>query len=155
VLDRADLAVAHHHVGATLQDRLHEAGDVGAVVLVVGVGVDDHVGPQLQAGVEPRLKARRQALVVGEAHDVVHPFAARHLDRLIRRAVVDHKPLHDVEALERAWQVGQREGQRLRLVPTGDLDDELHARGCPTGDLPKYPKAAGRAPPAMCRGTRG
>ena len=66
------LAVADHHVGLAGQDRRDQLRDVGAVVLVVGVGVHDHVGAQLQAGVEARLERRRQALVVGEPHDVVH-----------------------------------------------------------------------------------
>ena len=36
----------------------HELGDVGAVVLVVGVGVDDHVGAELQRRVDARPGSR-------------------------------------------------------------------------------------------------
>ena len=94
------LAVAHHHVRAAREDRRHEAGYVRPVVLVVGVGVHDHIRAQLQARVETGLEARREALVVGEAHNVVHALAPRHLDRLIGGAVVDYEPLHHVEALD-------------------------------------------------------
>ena len=79
----------------------------GAVVLVVGVGVHDHIGAELQAGVEPGLEACRQALVVGQAHYVIDAMRARHRDRLVGRAVVDDQPLHDLEALDLAWQVGR------------------------------------------------
>ena len=74
-------------IGAT------SVGDVAAVVLVVGVGVDDHVGAELQARVEARLEAVRQALVVRQPHDVVDAVRARDLDRPVGRAVVDDEPL--------------------------------------------------------------
>ena len=93
VLDARHLAVADDHVGAPGEDRRDEPRDVRAVVLVVGVGVDDHVGAELQAGVEARLEAGREALVVGQAHDVVDAVRARHRDRLVGRAVVDDQPL--------------------------------------------------------------
>ena len=62
-------------------------------VLVVGVGVDDDVGAELQAGVEPGLESRRQALVVGQPDDVLDPAFAGDLDRAIGRAVVDDEQL--------------------------------------------------------------
>ena len=93
-----DLAVADDHVGAPVEDRAHEPGDVRPVVLVVGVGVDDHVGAELQRGVDAGLEAGGQALVVGQAHEVVDAVRARHRDRLVGRAVVDDEPLDDVEA---------------------------------------------------------
>ena len=138
-----DLAVADDHVGAPLEDRRDELCDVRAVVLVVGVGVDDHVGAELQRGVDAGLEARRQALVVGQAHDVVDAVRARDRDRLVGRAVVDHQPLDDVEALDRARQVGERRGQLLGLVEAGDLDDELH-RCDDCLDLPAAGPEAGR-----------
>ena len=70
----------------------------GAVVLVVGVGVDDHVGAELQRRVEPGLEAGREALVVGQAHDVVDAVRARDRDVAVGRAVVDDQPLDGVEA---------------------------------------------------------
>ena len=149
VLDVLDLAVADHHVGVAGDDRRDELGDVGPVVLVVGVGVDDHVGAELQRRVQARLEARRQALVVGQADDVVDAVLARDLDRAVGRAVVDDQPLDDVEARQLARQVAQRDGEGLLLVQAGDLDDELHgdaltvryrARGVPS---PRW-----RAPPS-------
>ena len=98
-------------------------------VLVVGVGVDDDVGAELQAGVEPGLEAGREALVVGQPDDVLDPALAGDLDRAVGRAVVDHEQLDRVEAVDRARQVGDRRRQRLLLVQAGDLDDQLHRRG--------------------------
>ena len=86
-------------------DRRDELGDVGALVLVVGVGVDDHVGAELQAGVEARLERRREALVVRQPDDVVDAVLAGDLDRGVGRAVVDDQPLDGVEPGDLARQV--------------------------------------------------
>ncbi len=100
MLDLRHLAVADHHVGLAGQDRADQRGNVARVVLVVGVGVDDDVGPELETGVEAGLERGREALVVGQAHDVVDPVGARDLDRAIARAVVDDEPFDLVEAIE-------------------------------------------------------
>ena len=92
------LAVADDHVGVAGDDRRDELGDVRAVVLVVGVGVDDHVGAELERGVEAGLEAVREALVVRQPDDVVDAVGARHLDGAVGRAVVDDEPLDGVEA---------------------------------------------------------
>jgi hypothetical protein len=39
-----------------MEDRAHELVHVGAFVLVVAIGVDDHIRPQLQRGVQSSLK---------------------------------------------------------------------------------------------------
>ena len=95
-------------------------------VLVVGVGVDDHVGAELQRGVDARLEAGREALVVGQPDEVVDAVRARDRDRLVGRAVVDDQPLDDVEAVDLARQLGERQRKLLCLVEAGDLDDQLH-----------------------------
>jgi len=126
VLDPRDLTIADDHVRSPRENRHHEPGDVRAVVLVVGIGVHDHIGPELQAGVQTRLESRRQTLVVRQAHDVVDPVCACHRDRLIGRSVVDDQPFHRIEALERARQVRERPGELIGLVEAGNLNDELH-----------------------------
>ena len=73
MLDLRHLAVADDHVGLPGEDRRDQLRDVGAAVLVVGVGVDDDVGAELQAGVEPGLEPRREPLVVGQPDDVLDP----------------------------------------------------------------------------------
>ena len=144
-----DLAVADDHVGLAAQDRRDELRDVGALVLVVGIGVDDHVGAELQAGVEARLERRRQALVVGQPDDVVDAVRARDLDRRVRRAVVDDQPLDDIEPGHLARQMAQRERELVLLVETGNLDDELHVRSARRSDydvaLPGSDALSGRA----------
>ena len=52
-----DRARADHHVGFAGQDRGGQLGDVRGFVLVVGVGIDDDVRAQAQAGVKPVMKA--------------------------------------------------------------------------------------------------
>jgi hypothetical protein len=104
-------------------------GDVAAVVLVVGVGVDDHVGAELEPRVKARLKARGQTLVVGQLDDVVDAVVPRDVDGGVAGAVVDDQPFHLVDALDLARQVRQRLGQLRFLVETRDLDDQLHGPG--------------------------
>ncbi len=100
------------HVGAAGEDRRDQLRDVAAEVLVVGVGVDDDVGAELQRRVEAGLEAGRQALVVRQLDDVVDAVRARDLDRAVGRAVVDHEHLDLVEARDRSGQIGERRGKR-------------------------------------------
>ena len=111
-----DLAVADDHVGLAGEDRRDQLRHVGAAVLVVGVGVDDDVGAELEAGVEPGLESGGEALVVGQPDDVLDPVLARDLDRAVGRAVVDDQQLDLVDALDLARQVGDRRRQRRLLV---------------------------------------
>ena len=98
VLDRHHVAVADHHVGVAGDDRRDQRGDVVGRVLVVGVGVHDDVGAELEAGVEAGLEGEGQALVVGELHDVVDAELLGDLDGAVGGAVVDDQPLDRVEA---------------------------------------------------------
>ena len=74
------LTIADDHVGAPVEYRLDQIGNVGARVLVVAVGVDDHVGAELEAGVEARLEAGCKATVVGQSDDVVNAVRSRDVD---------------------------------------------------------------------------
>jgi hypothetical protein len=105
VLDVPHLPVADHHVGAVGCDRLDQPGDVRGAVLAVGVGVDDHVGAQLQSGVETRLERRREPAVTGQPYQVIDAVAPRHLHRAVGRAIVDHEPFDLIEARHLARQV--------------------------------------------------
>jgi hypothetical protein len=121
-----DLTVSDDHVGVPPQDRRDELGDVGRVVLVVGVGVYDHVRAELQTGVQSSLETGGQPLVIGETHHVIHAAVLGHFNRLVRRAVIDDQPLHRVEPVELTGQQRQRVRQLLLLVETGNLDDQFH-----------------------------
>ena len=136
-------------MSASRRRSARPAQDVRAAVLVVGVGVDDDVGAELQRGVQAGLEARGQALVVRQADDVVDAVRAGDLDRAVGGAVVDDEPLDRVEAGDLAREVGERRGEGLLLVQAGDLDDELHHTG--------RRRRAGRAnhgPCALPRGSR-
>ncbi len=126
VLDRVDLAVADDHVRLAGQHGGDQVGDVRRVVLVVGVGVDDHVGAELEAGVEPGLESRGETAVVRQLDDVVDAVGAGHLEGAVDRAVVDHQPLDGVEPRHLAREVGEGRREGLLLVETRDLDDQLH-----------------------------
>ena len=126
VVDRGDIAVTDHHFGLAVEDRPHQQRHVGAAVLVVGVGVDDDVGAELQTGVETGLETGCQTAIVGQLDDVVDPALECHGDRFVGRSVVDHEELDLVDAVDLPGQVGKRRRQGFLLVQTGDLDDCLH-----------------------------
>ena len=130
VRDRLDVAVADADVGLAGEQRRQQQRDVAAGVLVVGVGVDDVVGAQLQRGVDAGGEGGGQPLAAAEAHHVVDAAGAGDLGRAVARAVVDHQPLDDVDAGHGGRQIAQRAGQRLGLVQARDLDDQL--RHAPT-----------------------
>jgi hypothetical protein len=127
VLDRLHLAIADDHVRLAAQDRPDQLGDVATLVLVVSVGVDDHVGPQLEAGVKPGLECGREALVVGQPDHVIDPVSPSDLDRAVLGAVVDEQPFDRLEPLHMTWQVIECFGKLVFLVETGDLNDQLHS----------------------------
>ena len=105
---RPQAAVAHDQVGLAGDDRRDQRPDVLAAVLVVAVGVDDHVGAELERGVQARLEGGREALVAREPHDVVDAALARDVSGPVRRPVVHDQPLHRVEPVDLPWQL--REG---------------------------------------------
>jgi hypothetical protein len=100
VLDSRNLSIADHHVGATLEDRRDELRDVGGRVLIIGVGVDDHIRAELQRRVQPRLKGRREPLVVGQPDEVVDAALARGRGGPVGGAVVDDQPLDAIEPIQ-------------------------------------------------------
>ncbi len=125
VRDRLDVPIADADVGLAGDERCQELRDVGARVLVVGVGVDDVVRAQRECAVDARAERGRQTLVAAEPHDVRDAVGARDLRRAIPRAIVDDERLDDVDAGNRRRQIAQRLRQRLGLVEARNLDDEL------------------------------
>ena len=134
--------VPHHQVGPALQDRADQLRDRRAGVLVVGVGVDHHVGAQAQRGVEAGLEGVGEAAVHRVADDVLHPQGPGHLGGPVPAAVVDHQDLDSVDALDLPGDRRQRQGQGPLFVVAGDLYDELHRRQytrpppCPVSSTP-------------------
>ena len=72
-----------------------EVGDRRTLVLVVGIGVHDHVGAGSEAGVESGHERRREPTVASVRHDVVDTQLAGDLDGAVGAAVVDHEPLDE------------------------------------------------------------
>ena len=130
--DGLDGAGAYHDIGLPRQNRRGQRRNIVGVVLVVGIGVDDHVRAQPQTGVQHGHEAARQPLVAGVAHEVIHAVGAGHRHRVVGAAIVDDQPFDRVETGHCAGQGGQRNAQGFGFVVTGDLDDEFHARlfGC-------------------------
>ena len=111
---------------APLEDRSDERLDIGGRVLAVRVGRDDDVRPDAECRVQAGPPREGEAAVDREAHDVGRARLPGGLGRAVRRAVVHDERLDGVEARDAAGELGEGGADLLRLVPGGNLDDELH-----------------------------
>jgi len=68
----------------------------------------------------------RQALVAAMLHHVVNAVGASHGHGVIGAAIVDNEPLDRVHPGDFPGQRRQGDSEGLRLVITGDLDDDFH-----------------------------
>jgi hypothetical protein len=66
--------------------------------LIVSIGVDNDIRPQPDAGIQPPDKRLCQALILGEADDVVDTMFPRNFRSGIRAAVIYDKPFNFAES---------------------------------------------------------
>ncbi len=85
----ADATVADDDIRFTRGDRRDQRLDVVAMILAVGIGVDDDVSTRRERRVEARLKGGGEAPVAAVADDVVDAVLAGDLARSVGAAVVD------------------------------------------------------------------
>ncbi len=119
-------AVADDDVGAAVEDRRDDPGDILSDILTVGVGVDDDVGARRERGIDARAECGGETAVGAVAYDMVHAPHARDLCRIVGAAVVDDEDFDRVDTVDLAGQGRERRGEVFGLVQTGNLDDELH-----------------------------
>jgi hypothetical protein len=81
-------AIADHDLRRAPHDRRDELRDVGAGVLIVGVGVDDDVGAEAERGVDAGDERGGESAVRFSCTTWFAPLCARRR-RSCRRAVVD------------------------------------------------------------------
>ena len=122
----ADVARADHQIGTAGHDRLGQLADVARVVLVVAVGIHDHVGTHAQRRIETAGERHGEPLVLRQTDDCVGAVVPSHRDRVIGGAVVDDQPQHLAEAVHMARKCAQGCSQCLCLVEARDLDDQPH-----------------------------
>ncbi len=120
------LPVTDDHVGLSAQDGGDELRDVASRVLIIGVGVDDDVGPERERSLHSQLEGGGEAAVSRGSTDVLDSVPLRDLRRSVGGTVVDDQDLHLVDPLDHARDLGERFRKGLGLVEAGDLDDELH-----------------------------
>ena len=106
-LDRAEMgivahaAVADDDVRLAADDRRDQCCYVAAVILIVGVGVDDDVGAFGKRAVHPRAEGGGEAAVGAVADDVMDAQPRGDLAGFVPAAVVDDQILDDIHALDR------------------------------------------------------
>ncbi len=89
----------------------NKARDLVTGILVVGVGIDDDVGPQLQRRVDARGEGARQSLVGSEPDDVLNAQLPGNAARLVRRAVIDDQHFYLIYTGDALRHPGERHRQ--------------------------------------------
>lgn len=125
VLDLGDGTFTDDHIGLTGDNGSDEGGDVGGVVLIIGIRIDDDVGPALHAGGKAGHEGAGEA-EVGTLDHVIDAAGAGDLGGAVGAAIIDDEPLDGIDAGKRPWQLLQGDGQSLFLVVTRNLDDDFH-----------------------------
>ena len=126
MLDRGGLPVGDDDVGLPSEEGRHEVRDALLGVLVVSVGVDDHVGAVGEGVVDAVAEGAGEPLGAAVADDVPYAHAAGDLGGAVRGAVVDHEDLDPVRPRDAPRDRLEDERQSLFLVQTGDLDEHEH-----------------------------
>ena len=121
--DLRNLPVANDDVRFLAQDGRNQVRHVAAGVLVIGVGVNNNVGPQAQGGVEAGLERLGQSQVARVVDDVGDAESLGGYGRSIRAPVIHHQRLDTVNARNMRRQPGQRFRQRGRFVVAGNLNN--------------------------------
>ena len=105
------------------------AGMSSGAVLVVGVGVDDHVGARLQAGVEPGHEGARQPAGCAAWRTTWSTPRACARPRPCRRCCRRRSTSHSTASKPGTCRgrAARAIGERRLLVVARDLDDQLHA----------------------------
>ena len=127
MLNRAHLAVADHHVGFAAQDGRDQVGDAVLRVLVVGIGVDDDISPQAQAGIQAGLEGGGQPLITGVTHHMVYAQCFGDFDGAVTAAVVYDQDFDLIDAGDMARDSGNGNGQGGFFVMARYLDNQFHA----------------------------
>ena len=126
MLDRGGLPVGDDDVGLPGEEGRHEVRDALLGVLVVSVGVDDHVGAVGEGVVDAVAEGPGEPLGAAVAVDVPDAHVAGDLGGAVRGAVVDHEDLDPVRPRDAPRDRLEDERQSLFLVQTGDLDEHEH-----------------------------
>ncbi len=118
--------VADHHLRLTRQNRLDKFLNILGAVLVIGVGVDNHIRAQPQAGIQAVGESLGQAQVPAEVHNMVSTGLTCGFGGVIRAAIIHHQDLYAVKTCHRFRKLRQGLGEDLRFVVAWNLNDQFH-----------------------------
>ncbi len=121
--DGRNRPVADHHLRAPLQYRLDQQRDVGGIILIVGIRVDDDVRTFRQTPLQPRHEGIGKAAIDRQVHDMIHAMRPCDLNRAVGAAIVDDQPFDLVHTGNFPGQGGQRLGQGLFFIQARNLDN--------------------------------
>ncbi len=127
MLHTAHTAIPDHKLCAAGNDRSNQPLDILSAVLIVGVGVDDDVGAQVQGVLQAGYEGAGQTLILPQAEDVVHTVGLCNLSSTVCAPIVDHQQLNALHPRQRLGKILECSGQGALFVVAWNLDDKLHA----------------------------
>ena len=124
---------ANNDLCFTGQDRCGEKWDVLGLILVVCVGVDDHIRPEPQCFPDAVAEGIGQTTVSTDFQDMVNPMIFGHFHCAVSAAIINDHPQNSVETLYLSWQLPQRDRQALFLIQARYLYDKCGHIGLTSG----------------------
>lgn len=121
-----DGSVAYDDVGLIFEDGDDEFCDIGAAVLVIGVGIDEDVGSAGEGGLDAGGEGGGEAAIAAEGDDVLDAEAAGDFDGVVGGAIVDDLDFDGIDAWDGFGEVRNGFGEGFLFVEAGNLDDEFH-----------------------------
>lgn len=103
MLDGGNRTGADYDIGLFAKYRRGQRRNVIRIVLIVGVGIDDDVRFQMQAGFQASHEGARQALVAGMANHVVDAIFAGDADCVVAAAVINDQPFDAIKSSDISW----------------------------------------------------
>jgi len=73
--------------------------------LIVGIGVHNYIGAELQTRFDTRHETRRKPLVSWKIHYVVDATRPSNLQCRVFASIIDYQPLYSIESLHFSWQL--------------------------------------------------
>ena len=93
-------SITDGNIGSSFEDRTNEIRDVPRGILIITIGIHHDVGALLQRVIDSRSKRAPEPSTINATrrYDVVNSEGTRHLNGIVRRAVINNLILNDIDA---------------------------------------------------------
>jgi len=111
-----DRPASDHQIGFAAHDGSNQLPDVVGAVLIVRIGIDDDIGPGLEARFNTGAKRVCQPLVPGQTYNMVNAVPYRDFYSAIGASVIDDQPLERINSGKRTGEFAERDTERCFFI---------------------------------------